>query len=355
MNRSKTQPSVFWPMIAALAMAACAGPPPPPTPSRVAPSPVVAATPSPPSPPPLARVPTERETVSFESLTFPGNLWTPLLPPAEDGAPTSVEGVLALPRGEGRVPAVVIMHGCSGVSPTELGWAERLNALGAATLVVQSFGGRGVAEMCTGRSSLSIASVLTDAYRALELLAAHPRVDPARIAILGFSFGGRTALWSSQERFRERYGAGEAVFAAHLAFYPTGCFIQLAEEERTTGAPIRIFHGAADDWTPPGQCGAYVERLRAAGLDAAISVYPDALHGFDNGHNGTFRDPNALTPRSCAFVEQGGVIVDAATGEPATLVAPCVGRGVSVGYSPVAHRRAIEDVEAFLTALFRLP
>jgi dienelactone hydrolase len=181
-----------------------------------------------------------------------------------------------------------------------------------------------------------------------------PRINAAQIAIMGFSFGGRTALWTSQARFQERYGKGTTTFAAHLAFYPSTCYIQLAEENRITGGPIRIFHGAADNWTPIGQCEAYIERLRRAGKDAALYEYADALHGFDNGYLGRAVMPDALSPKNCTFVEQEGRIIDRATGKEATIDSPCVVRGVTVGYNADAHLQAMQDVEAFLKTLFQL-
>jgi dienelactone hydrolase len=126
-----------------------------------------------------------------------------------------------------------------------------------------------------------VASVMVDAYRALDFLAANPRVDASRIAILGASFGGRTALWTSSIRFRERYSPSRANFAAHLAFYPAACWITLADEVSVSGVPIRIFHGTADERGPIGPCRAYVERLRRAGKDAALLEYPGAPHSFD--------------------------------------------------------------------------
>jgi dienelactone hydrolase len=220
--------------------------------------------------------------------------------------------------------------------------------------VVQSLGGRQIAEVCSGKHAINIASVLVDAYRALDLLAAHPRINADQIAILGFSFGGRTALWASQVRLHQRYGTNARTFAAYLAFYPTGCYIQLAEEERITGGPIRIFHGAADDWTPVGQCQAYVERLRSAGRDASLFSYAGAFHGFDNGYTGKVLIPEALSPRNCTFREQDGKIIDVVTGAEATLDSPCVMRGVTVAYNAEAHQQAVRDVEVFLKALFRL-
>lgn len=304
--------------------------------------------------PAAARAQAETRVVHFESLTFPGRLWTPFMPPAEEGEPATVNGILTLPAGEGRVPAVVIAHGCAGVTSGERGWAAKLSELGVAALVVHSLSSRRVPEVCTGQGAVNIASVLADAYRALDFLAAQPEVDPARIAILGLSFGGRTALWTSQSRFQERYGRGTARFAAHLAFYPSSCYIRLADEAQTTGAPIRIFHGAADDWTPIGQCKDYVARLREAGRDAALFEYAGARHAFDDPETPPLTLATALSPGRCAFVERDGAIVDSTTSREATIDAPCVTRGVSIGYSAEARRQALRDVEAVLREVFQL-
>lgn len=300
--------------------------------------------------------PAIRETIAFESLTLPGTLWSPLLPPIGDGTPVTISGLLAIPAGNAPLPAVVLAHGCSGIAASHFAWAKHLNDLGIATLIVQSFAGRNITELCSGRGNLNIASVLVDAYRALDLLAAHPRIDPERIAILGFSFGGRTALWTSQVRVHTLYGTPGRTFAAHLAFYPTGCYIQLSGEEQVTGAPIRIFHGSADDWTPIAQCAAYVDRLRAADQDVVLFAYADALHSFDNGYTtGKNRISEAASPKNCTFVERDGILIDVATGVEASVSSSCVVRGVTVGYQAAAHEQSIRDLEAVLGSAFQLP
>ena len=66
------------------------------------------------------------EIVHFQSLTFPGSLFIPpFMPAPQEGKPATIFGVLRLPEGTDRVPAVVITHGCSGITGAETYWAEQ--------------------------------------------------------------------------------------------------------------------------------------------------------------------------------------------------------------------------------------
>jgi dienelactone hydrolase len=149
--------------------------------------------------------------------------------------------------------------------------------MGVATLMIDYFAGRGLKFM--DRYSFPIMNGTADAYRALALLANHPRIDPNRIAIMGISWGGTPALYSSLERFVKLYGAALPIapptrqFAAHIVLYP-GCSLRYREGTKTTGKPIRIFHGIADDWTPIGPCRDYVKQLKGAGADVALTELP---------------------------------------------------------------------------------
>ena len=109
--------------------------------------------------------------------------------------------------------------------------------------------------------------------RALDVLADDTRIDQARIAVMGFSRGGIAALYSSMARFEELYGSDKATLAVHLPFYPP-CNFKLEGELNVGVAPIRAFHGEADVWNPAPRCLDYVERLKAAGHDATITIYP---------------------------------------------------------------------------------
>ena len=299
-------------------------------------------------------MPNFNDYIEMQSVTLPGTLWSPFMPPLEEGTPTMVRGLLKIPKSRGQIPAVVITHGCGGVGPGEVAWERRLNEMGIATLVVYSLASRNVPDMCTGRYETNIATVLTDAYRALDYMAEHPRIDPQRIAILGLSFGGRTALWASHTRFQERYGSSQNQFAAHLAFYPASCYLQLADETEVSGKPMRIFHGEQDDWTPLEQCQAYVERLTRADVDVILYEYPNALHSFDVPNMPYLEVPNALTPGNCAFIEQDGQIIDPETGQEPSVESSCVEKGVSVGHNASAEAQAVSDVKEFLILTFGL-
>ena len=65
-------------------------------------------------------------------------------------------GTLAFPAGPGPVPAVVLMHGCSGIGASVRGWERELRAWGYATFVVDSFRGRGLREVCVGGGLTSL-------------------------------------------------------------------------------------------------------------------------------------------------------------------------------------------------------
>jgi dienelactone hydrolase len=294
---------------------------------------------------------TTSEVIAFESVDLPGRLWDPFMPPLTDGPTVMVEGRLTVPPTEEPVPVVIITHGCSGIGSGS-GWEDELGDAGFATFEIDSFGGRGVTEICSGRETLNVLSPVVDVYRAADLLDDHPYIDASRIAVLGFSFGGRSSIWSGFTRFQEAYG-GRA-FAGHLAFYPSTCFIELADED-LAGVPLRIFHGTEDDWTPIDQCQTMVDRLVADGEDAVIHAYQGAAHAFDNvglAWSVSHFHPDGVSPAECTFVEEDGAIIDTETGSVAGVGSTCVRRGVTYAYDADARRAAASDLIADLTAMF---
>lgn len=254
-----------------------------------------------------------------------------------DAAPSSLE------PGSRRRPRPRIAR-CRRQHP---GWRGELTRMGVAAFIVDSFTGRGITETATDQSRLATSAMIVDAYRALALLATHPAIHRDRIAVMGFSKGGTVALYSSYTRFQRDWGPPGLRFAAHLPFYPS-CSIRLLDEEKVA-APIRIFHGAADDWTPIASCREYVEPAVRSGVDARIHALAGAHHGFDVPTlPGSLYLPRVQNGSRCGVREETpGVFVDAATGQPVSGREPCATLGATVGYPGARTSRASASPRTF--------
>lgn len=272
---------------------------------------------------------------------------------ASSAMPVTLTGNLSGPDAGERQPVVILLHGTDGpTSGAARSWRRFLNSIGITTLLLDSYTGRGLAQVSADQGSFGQFTQIYDAYRAADVLAADPRVDGSRIALMGFSRGGVTALYSAMMRFQEAFGPGQAAIVAHLPFYP-GCNFALVDELRVAEAPIREFHGADDDWTLAAPCRDYIARLQAAGADAMMTEYPGALHGFDNNANPAYySDETNQTSRSCFRREVNGQLVNAETGAPFTYADACVEYGPSSMFNDAAATAAQAAVRSILAEVF---
>jgi dienelactone hydrolase len=202
-------------------------------------------------------------------------------------SPAALTAFLFKPASNGPHPAVVMMHGCGGayanngkLNARHLMWGEYLASQGYVALMLDSFGARGLKELCTTKlaaRTLKESDRVGDAYAALSFLRAQTDVDGKRVALLGWSHGAGVTLDAIR-----RKPASMAGFAAAVSFYP-GCSLRNTHADSFMPyAPLLILIGEADDWTPAAPCKALTETAQAHGAAMQIITYPDTYHDFDN-------------------------------------------------------------------------
>ena len=272
-----------------------------------------------------------------------------------DGKPTTLSAEFRIAQGSGRLPTVVLMHGSGGMGPNIAMWSNELNAMGISTFAIDGFTGRGLTSVTTNQALLGRLNFILDIYRALDVLAQHPRVDPARIALMGFSRGGQAALYASLKRFNRMWNKSGTEFVAYLPFYPD-CMTTFIDDTDVADRPIRIFQGTADDYNPIAPCRSFVARLQTAGHDVTLTEYPNVWHAFDNPLGATLVvAKNSQTVRHCSIREEpAGTLIDAGTKQPFTYQDPCVELGPHLGSDPAAAEDAKKSVKSLLRTVFKL-
>ena len=293
------------------------------------------------------------ETIPIQTLTISDEQF---LKGDASGRPTTISGILRVAQGSGRLPLVILVHGSGGIEENAAVWERLFASIGISTFAIDSFSGRGIVSTVADQSQLGRLNMILDLYRSLAILAAHPQVDPNRIAVMGFSRGGQAVLYATLKRFQKMWNPSGIDPAAYIALYAP-CITTYIGDTEVTDHPIRIFHGRSDDWVKIAPCRAYFKRLRATSMDVEMTEYRNTWHAFDYPSlpSKPVNIPYAQTTHCVLKEEPVGTIINAATHKPFTYADDCLGRNAHVAYSAKATRATEEAIRSLLEKVFKLP
>jgi dienelactone hydrolase len=175
-------------------------------------------------------------------------------------------------------PGVVVFPEAFGLGQHARDVAQRLAQLGYVALAADPHGeGREFTDLAALRPAMQAlhgdrAEWRARAQAALDALLAQPGVDRARVAAIGFCFGGATCLELA------RSGAALAAVATfHGGFLP-----ELAGDAGRIRARLLVCHGAEDPLVKQETLDAVMAEFRRDKLDWQLIHYGNAVHSFTN-------------------------------------------------------------------------
>lgn len=204
-----------------------------------------------------AAVKTEPVTYTYDGQTFKGVL-------AYDDAAS------------GKRPGVLVVHEWWGLDDYALDRAKQLAGMGYVAFAADMYGnGKTTAHpseagQFAGEVRKNVGTWVGRAKAALKVLQDSPRVDPTKLAAIGYCFGGSTALQLALA------GADlDAVASFHGAPVPA-----TPEQAKAVKAAVLIAHGEADGFIQKEKMDEMLAALKAGGVAVEYAGYPGVVHSF---------------------------------------------------------------------------
>ena len=194
-------------------------------------------------------------------------------------------GTLHLPQSatsDHPVPVMILLHGSSGLGTgREDMYAQLLNEAGVGAFILDYYGSRGLTPDMHYMAKLFAVSevdALSDAYNGLALLKTHPAIDPDKIGLAGFSYGGMAIRMAMAQRIQRAFHEDKG-FAVFADFYGP-CF-QVPNMMNTNGAPLLTLRGDNDGSNVLSDCVNREQEIQLAGSPVEAHIFKDAPHAWD--------------------------------------------------------------------------
>ncbi len=190
-----------------------------------------------------------------------------------NAAGPDIQAYVARPLTPGPHPVVIMVHEWWGLNPAIVGMAKALAQEGYIVVAPDIFRGSStswIPRAIYQVSSTSDEQINTDLDAVHTWLTQQPDVLPGKIGVIGFCFGGRSAL-----RYSLHNPNGIAA---------TGVFYGMATtdpaELAVLKAPVLGVFGGADASIPVSQVQALEHGLQQAGVVNTVTIYPEQPHAF---------------------------------------------------------------------------
>jgi dienelactone hydrolase len=177
---------------------------------------------------------------------------------------------------KGKHPGVVIMPDWMGVSDNMKNHAEKLAAQGYVVVTADVYG-KDIRPTTPEEARTQSGKYYSDrqlyrarAKAALDLLAQRPDVDPSRLGVMGYCFGGAGALELA------RTGAPVKAVVTFHGSLPTST----PDESKNIKGSVLVLHGADDPYVKQDAVKAFMDEMKAAGVDCQVHYYSGAVHSF---------------------------------------------------------------------------
>jgi carboxymethylenebutenolidase len=182
-----------------------------------------------------------------------------------------------------KLPAVIMIHEFWGLKPEIVGKAEALSAEGYVVVAPDTFRGKTTSWLPSAIwnvISTPKENINTDLDVVFNWLEGQPNVDPTRIMVMGFCYGGGTSLL---------YSLHNPQIAATGIFYGN-VGVDTTELTKLPGPVLGIF-GEDDTSIPLEEVSTFETGLEQANIPNQITIYPDKGHAFVKSVEEIERDP----------------------------------------------------------------